>query len=187
MVDRGNTKGSVFLSRLAFLRERGGDPLVARVLATLPPDDRETLSGIVLPSTWYPFDMNERLDAAIASALGGGDDIFRLLGRQSALHNLSASHRNFIRAHDPHGLFRQTASIYRVYYDSGSRTYEKLGPKKVALRTVESKSFSRADCLTIVGWLEQAVEMCGGVDVRATEPRCRARGDSLCEYVVEWR
>lgn len=184
--DRGRTKGAVFASRLKFLRERGGEGLVERVLARLPKADREMLRGLVLAASWYPFEMNERLDKAIVTELGGGDELFLELGRQSALHNLTASHKNFIRSHDPHGLFRQAASIYRVYYDTGSRSYEKLAPTKAVLRTTDSKSYSRTDCLTIVGYHEQAIAMCGGRDPRVVEPKCRARGDDVCEYVLEW-
>ena len=182
----GNTKGSVFVSRLKFLRERGGAVLVERVLDRLPPADREVLRGIVLPASWYPFELNERLDEAIVSCLEGGDELFRELGRQSALHNLTTTHRNYIRNHDPHGLFRQAASIYRVYYDTGSREYEKVGQTRAVLRTIGSKSFSRTDCLTVVGYHEQAILMCGGHDPRVEEPRCRVRGDSACEYLLAW-
>jgi uncharacterized protein (TIGR02265 family) len=184
--DRGKTKGGVFVSRLEFLRERGGQALVDRVLRSLPAGDREVLRGIILASSWYPFEMNERLDKAIGAAVGGGADLFRELGRQSARHNLASAHRNFVRAHDPHGLLRQAATIYRVYYDTGSRSYEKVGPKKAVLRTTGSKSFSRNDCLTIVGYHEEAIRMCGGHHPRVSETKCRARGDDVCEYVIEW-
>lgn len=49
-----------------------------------------------------------------------------------------------------------------------------------------SRSFSPTDCLTIAGYREQAILMCGGKGPRVTEPRCRARGDELCEYLLEW-
>ncbi len=49
--DRGRTKGSVFASRLKFLRERGGEALVARVLEKLPKADREMLHGLVLAAS----------------------------------------------------------------------------------------------------------------------------------------
>ena len=185
--EQGRIKGGVFVSRLAFLREQGGEPLVERVLSALPPVDQEALRGIVLSSAWYPFEINERLDLAIGAAMGRGDQLFRELGHRSALHNLGTAHRNYIRDHDPHSFLRRTASIYRVYYDTGSRTFEETGPTAAILRTIGSKSFSRTDCLTVVGWYETAIEMCGAANARVTETKCRARGDDVCEYLCEWQ
>lgn len=185
--DRGQIKGGVFISRLAFLREEGGEELVEKVLSALPAEDQALLRGIVLPSTWYPFATSELLDAAIADVMHGGDKLFRKLGRQSALHNLGAAHKSYVRDRDPHGLLQKAASIYRLYYDTGSRTYEKAGMTKAIVRTLGSRSFSRADCLTVIGWHEKAIEMCGAVNPRVTETKCRTRGDDVCEYVCEWR
>ncbi len=183
---RGSVKGGVLKSRLAFLEARGGLDAVGRVLATLPEEDRVLLSGYIDPSGWYPFDTGSRLDAAIEAELGGGDALFREMGAQSARDNLSPAQRAFVRERDPHALLKGAASIYRLYYDTGRRTFERQGERKVVLRTYESTTFSRADCLTVVGWHEQVIVMCGGKNVRVSEVKCRTRGDEVCEYVCEW-
>jgi uncharacterized protein (TIGR02265 family) len=182
----GSIKGGVLTSRLAFLEGRGGPAAVDRVLATLPAEDRTVLSGNIAPSGWYPFETGSRLDTAIEAELGGGDALFREMGAQSARDNLSPAQRAFVRERDPHALLKGAASIYRLYYDTGRRTFERLGQRKVALRTYDSTTFSRADCLTVIGWHEQVISMCGGNNVRVTEVRCRTRGDEVCEYICEW-
>jgi len=159
---------------------------VGRVLATLPEEDRLLLSGYIDPSGWYAFDTGSRLDAAIEAELGGGDALFREMGAQSARDNLSPAQRAFVRERDPHALLKGAASIYRLYYDTGRRTFERQDVRKVVLRTYDSTTFSRADCLTVVGWHEQVIAMCGGKNVRVTEIRCRTRDDEVCEYVCEW-
>lgn len=184
-------KGSVLKSRLAFVEQKLGKVGVARIVAKLKKEDREILEGILLPAGWYPFDTSERLTVAIAheleSALGEkGDDVYRELGRQSAEMNLSASQRVYVRERDPHGLLKAAASIYRLYYASGERTYERVADTKAVLRTMGSETFSREDCLTIIGWHDRAITMCGGKDVRVSQPKCRVRGDDCCEYVCEW-
>jgi len=183
---RGAIKGIVLASRLAFLREEKGDAAVDRLLAKLPDDDRRILTSVLLPTGWYPFDVNERIDRLIALEMGRGDTIFRALGVASAAHNLGAIHRNFVRDRDPHGLLKQAASIFRLYYDSGHRTYERTAERQAMLRTFQCLTFSRADCLTVVGWHEKAIELCGGKRVAVTETKCRAKNDTLCEYVCTW-
>jgi hypothetical protein len=183
----GNVKGSVLASRLAFVREQRSETAVARVLARLLPPDRTVLGGILLPFAWYPFATNERLDRAIADELGIGDEIFLRLGAKSAEDNLtSASQRHYMDDRNPQGLLKNTSAIYKVYYDTGHRDYEKLGAHAAVLRTHESHSYSPSDCLTVVGWYERAIQMCGGRNVKVIETRCRARGDEVCEYSCAW-
>ena len=183
----GEIKGTVLQSRLLLARHRLGAAGVERVLRRLPPDDRTVLKGVVMPIAWYPFALNERLDQAIATELGQGQLGFRALGAQSAEDNLGETHRVYMRSRDPHGLLKHTAQIYGLYYKTGYRTYEWVGTTKAVLRTFESRSYSATDCLTVVGWHEKAIEMCGGAAPRVEEIRCRAREGDRCEYACEWR
>jgi hypothetical protein len=185
-VQGGRIKGSVILSRLAFLKEKKGDDALSRVIARLPADDQKTLAAVVLPFTWYPFEISARLDLAIAEEMGQGDTLFRMLGQASARDNLTSTQKHYVADRNPHALLKQASAIYGVYYDTGHRTYERVSDSKAILRTHDAQSFSREDCLTVIGWHEQAIEMCGGRNPRVVETRCRARGDSVCEYVCEW-
>ncbi len=182
---KGKVKGGAIQSRLAFVREHGGDDAVGRVLARLSEEDRKSCAR-TLAAAWYPFDLNERLDEAIAAEMSMGDNVFVLMGEKSAAHNLGSTHRAFMTDRDPHGLLRRAAQIYQAYYDTGRREYERLGDHKAVLRTYESETFSKHDCQTVVGWHRKAIEMCGGKHVRVTETKCRAKGADACEYVCEW-
>jgi uncharacterized protein (TIGR02265 family) len=178
-------KGGALLSRLAFVKEQRGDAGVERVLSRLSNEDRNTCSQI-LTGGWYPFALNERVDQAIAAEMGMGDKVFVMMGQTSAQQNLTGAHRAIVCEGDPHAMLRRTPQIYQMYYDTGRRTYEKLGDKKAVLRTYEAPTFSRHDCLTVVGWHAKAIEMCGGKNVRVTETKCRTNGAEFCEYVCEW-
>ena len=173
-------------ARLAYVEQRLGPGGVPRILLRLPAEDRAILEGILLPSGWYSFRTGERLAEAIVHELGEGDRVYKELGAKSAEANLSASQRLYVRAHDPHGLLKAAASIYRLYYATGQRIYERHADKKAVLRTTGAEAYSREDCLTIVGWHERAIEMCGGKNARVRETRCRAKGDPCCEYFCEW-
>ncbi len=185
---RNRIKGGVIKARLEFVRARAGEAGVAAVLARLPAEDQEVLRGWVLPVTWYPLDLNLRLDDAIAAVLSPGnrDRIFLEMGRASADSNLGGPQRPFVREGDPHFLLRAAPQIYSVYYQVGRRTYEKTGETSAVLRTYDAESVTRTDCLTVVGWHQRAIEMCGGKAVKVVETRCRSRGDPHCEYHCEW-
>jgi hypothetical protein len=183
---RGSVKGTVLTSRLAFVRDRGGEAAAERVIARLPPEDQEVLGGIVLAVGWYPFETNERLDAAIAAEFGRGDSIYRELGAQSAIDSFKNTQKNLARSRDAHALLKQTAQIHRLFKSTGSMSYEQVAPTRATLRTVDCDGFSRADCLTNLGWLEKALELVGVRASRVIEIACRARGDKACEYRCEW-
>ncbi len=178
-------KGGALLSRFAFVREHGGEDAVQRVLARLAEADRAACANI-LTGGWYPFALNEHIDTAVAAEMGMGDDVFVLMGEKSAIQNLTGPHKSMLSAGDPHGLLRRAPQIYQMYYDAGRREYESAGEKKAIIRTYDAETFSRHDCLTVVGWHRKAIEMCGGLKARVTETKCRAKGATHCEYVCEW-
>ena len=178
-------KGGALLSRFAFVREHGGEAAVQRVLGRLSEADR-TACGNILTGGWYPFDLNERLDAAVAAEMGMGDDVFVQMGEKSAIQNLNGPHKSMLSPGDPHGLLRRAPQIYQMYYDTGRREYEHAGEKKAILRTYDAPTHSRNDCLTVAGWHRKAIEMCGGRGATVTETKCRAKGATHCEYVCVW-
>lgn len=183
-------RGSVLLSRVKYVREHGGEAALKKVLARLPEGDRAVLGGWLLNSTWYPLDLNLRLDDAIAQVLSPSDpaQVFLDMGRKSADVNLGEGgpHRHFLDKSDPQVLLAQAPIIYSAYYAVGRREYEKTGPKSCVLRTFGAESVTETDCLTVVGWHVRAIELCGGRSVRVVERVCRAKGGDRCEYACGW-
>jgi uncharacterized protein (TIGR02265 family) len=181
-------KGNVLLARLKYVRDRGGAEAFEAVLGRLSAEDQKVLRGWILPITWYPFELNQRLDAAIARVFSPDDTsrVFLEMGRASADSNLAGPQRPFLREGDPHGMLANAEKIYAAYYQVGRRTYERTGDRSGVLKTFDAETFSATDCLTVVGWHQRAVELCGGKDVRVVETRCRARGDAHCEYELRW-
>jgi len=182
-------RGSVLASRLKFLRERGGPEARERVLSTLPREDQEVLRGWLQATAWYPFELNKRLDDAIARELSPDDRrrAFLEMGRASAEANLLAGQRAFVKPGDPQFLLKGAPEIYAAYYATGRRVYEKTDDCSAVLRTYDAVSVTAEDCLTVVGWHVRAIELCGGRNVEVAETRCRARGDPYCEYRCTWQ
>ncbi|WP_338867556.1 TIGR02265 family protein [Myxococcus stipitatus] len=181
-------KGGVLISRLNLLRQQGGQLRVDLVLGRLPPSDQALLRKSLLPVAWYPLELNLRLDSAIAEVLSPEDEsrAFIEMGRASAEESLRGPQHAFLQAGDPHFLLSQAARIYRFYYAVGSRTYDKTGPRSAILRTFSAENVTEADCLTIIGWHERAIELSGGLTPRITHPLCRAQGAPHCEYHCCW-
>ncbi|MFQ5350429.1 MAG: TIGR02265 family protein [Thermoanaerobaculia bacterium] len=180
-------KGAVILARRAFVREEFGEDAWKRVLETLTEADRELLDGFILTASWYPFELNERLDAAVVEQLGAGDiAIFESIGSWSAKKNLAGPHKTFLTPGSPDRFMEMTDRIYDFYYDTGERKFEATGETSGVMTTYGAETFSETDCLTVIGWYREALKMCGATQVTIEETSCRARGDEFCRYEFSW-
>jgi uncharacterized protein (TIGR02265 family) len=180
-------KGAILLSRRAFVQEMHGDATWRRVVDAVPASVRDQISSMIVSSAWYPFEACKQLDAAIARVLGKSrDEVYRQLGVRSAQQNLKGAHKNFLMPGDPQAFMAKTDRVYSFYYAQGRRSYEATGPSSGVMTTHDAETFSDGDCLTVIGWYEEALRMCGARDVLINETRCRARGDSVCRYELRW-
>jgi hypothetical protein len=180
-------KGAVLLSRKALVCTEYGDDAWDKVIEAVSEESRQQLKGLVLSASWYPFKLNEELDRAIVDVVGGGDlNIFKKIGVKSAQENLKGPHKAFLTPGEPMRFLEQSDCIYRFYYDVGYREFEATGPNSGVITTYEAETFSEADCLTVIGWYEEALQMCGATKVVMTEEACRARGDAHCRYRVSF-
>ena len=179
-------KGSVIKSRLAFVEQHAGKEGLEQVLATLSREDQDALKHFVAVQ-WCPFELGRRLDDAIVRVLGRGKtQFFERLGAASAETNLTTVHKAFLTHGDPHAFLAKAPQIYRLYYDTGHREYERTGEREAVLTTFDAETFSAPDCLTVIGWHKKALEMCGVSNVRIVEEECRARGGTVCRYRISW-
>jgi hypothetical protein len=179
-------KGSVLKARMTFLEQHGGKLRTERVLERMSEADRTSLKNLTYVR-WYPFDLGERLDAAIVHVLGHNDPAFFLkLGEASADRNLATVHSNFLTQGDAHGFLQKAGVLYALYYDTGRREYTRVDDKTAYLTTYDSESFSAADCLTVVGWYRRALELCSVTKPKVEETECRAKGAPYCRYKVTW-
>jgi hypothetical protein len=80
-------KGGALLSRFAFVRDHLSEDGLQRVMAHLSEADR-TECACIHTGGWYSFELNERIDTAIAAEVGMGDDVFLLMGEKSAIPRL---------------------------------------------------------------------------------------------------
>ncbi len=179
-------KGAVLKSRLALIEQMAPGKGLPAVLGRLSPQEADTLRTL-LPTSWYPFELGKRLDAAIVEELGGGrPEFFERIGAASAEQNLRGVHKQFLAEGDPQEFLSRAPMIYAFYYDQGRRDYEATGPREAVLTTYGAEVFSVPDCATVVGWHRRALEMCGARNPRVVEEECRARGGEVCRYRLSW-
>lgn len=182
----GHVKGAMVRAHLQYVRDRLGEPALARTLATLPPPVAAEVNG-VLVSTWCSFESLIALDLAIARAAGrSAEELVRELGRYSAQINLSTFYRAFHRD-DIHDFFRHSAALHRQFQDFGACSYEQLGPTSARISIRDAACFSPTYCASEAGYLEQVIATHGGTEASVTESACQCAGDGHCMFELRWQ
>ena len=180
-------KGSILKSRLEFVRQEFGDDGLVKIMDILPEEDSKILGRLVAVA-WVDFEVGKRLDDTIVKVFGGGSTrFFERLGEASAEVNLTTLHSAFLAPGDPEAFLAKAPQIYRLYYNVGWREYESTGEREGVLTTHDAETYSKPDCLTVVGWYRKALELCGARNVRIIEEECRATGGDVCKYRVTWQ
>jgi uncharacterized protein (TIGR02265 family) len=187
--DGRRVKGTLIAARLRFLKSRGPE-MLDRVLNRMSADDQSLLRGMVLPSSWYPQEVLQRLEMTAAAIVARGDqrELFLEMGRFAAQTNLGPTgvQRAYVRADDPHFILSNVPRMYVTQHTEGNRTYEKTAPHAAVIRSHDTEPSRPEDCLTTVGWLGRAIECSGGREVQVEERLCRARGAAHCEFHCRW-
>ncbi|MEJ2628717.1 MAG: hypothetical protein P8078_09195 [bacterium] len=181
-------RGTVFNSRKAFVQENFGEQGWEKVCNSLSEEDQHFFKNILISLGWYPFDIAERLDKAIVDVLGEGkSNIFKEIDAKSARKNLSEAHQIFLKPNDPQTFMAQANTIYSFYYNKGYREYKPTGENSGIMTTYNAETFSVTDCLTVIGWYEEALKMCSAKEVKIMEEECRAKGADVCRYNISWK
>jgi uncharacterized protein (TIGR02265 family) len=181
-------KGGLLRARFLFVIINHGPDTWARVLTSLPDEDRESLKDIIVDN-WYPLSTLDRVDRAIAEQLVDGDkedEVFDRLGEFSATSSLSGPYSSLINS-DVHSFLSQSALIHHAYQDFGTASYQPLSETTGLLTIQYDKAPPPSFCASGSAYFRHAVELCGARSARVTHTRCRSREDEVCEFYFTWQ
>src|ERR1044071_6714584 len=151
-------KGGLLRARFLFIIMNHGPDAWARILGSVPEQDRAALQEISIDD-WYPLRALDDVDKAIVNELEGEDPetVFNQLGEFSATTSLSGPFSSLLNP-DIHSFLQQSALIHHAYHDSGAPSYESLsetsGLQKIAYNQAPPASF----CASGTSYFRHAVE-----------------------------
>ena len=185
----GHIKGAAIRARLEFLRERHGEEAVTRTIGTLDPMDQVVLSGTVLPSIWYPFQVLANLDEAVRRGIGDGShELFEEAGEHVARQHARSIYKVFFRESDPDRVLKLAACIHANYYSGLGRLSVRTTAQGTSrVQVADAPTSSRSNCLTTMAYFRCVLEECCARPVSAKETRCKSWGDESCEFELAWQ
>lgn len=186
MVPMPNVRASGVLARLRWVEEHHGREAKRAVLVSLAPRHATAILAAVNPSIWVPFDAFVALCEAIDRVYGVGDlGLCRMLGRYAADVNLPTIYRIFYKLGSFRYIISKASAVWTTHYDSGRASTRDI-PNGIAFVVQGFSMPHRVHCLSVLGWIEQSAIISGAKVTSAREVKCLTRGDSVCEFHVEY-
>lgn len=186
LTGRAQIKWTMLLAHLDWLKQQGIDP--GKALAPLlPPDVAQNVTHSIPPTPWIALRSLIAVDRAIAAVVKRpSDDVYRELGRFSAVSNLARAYASFASA-DPHRFFTQQATLHQTFQNFGTSAYEEKGPRRGVMRLTRYSEYSPVFCLSAVGYYQGALEtMKAPGPIRIHEAECTCAGDAACTFELSW-
>jgi hypothetical protein len=181
-------KGTAVRSTPLYVRQRFGSRF-DEWLDSLPPASREIIGNKISTNDWYS--LNDALVVPTQKVC----DIFYdgearaawELGRFSAEYALWGLYRLFVRIGSPTYLIKRAGEIFGTYFRPSKITVEVETHNRALLTIEEFPEMVEVIEFRIGGWLERALEISGCSDVQSRIEKSLTRGDSVTEFVGEWR
>lgn len=182
------SKGFTLRGAMGFVEAKYGPGSMEKVMERVDPDLRETLAGLVHPSSWYPFRFQVELYEAIDRAFGRGDfALCREIGRYTAEAEANSFHKVLIKLASLKSWLRVAGSMWGMYYSAGNLRVEEMGDAGGTMGVTSFHPISRAFCEDLAGWLQKTAEMSGKKGVSVTHTQCLLDGAPACLYHATWK
>ena len=140
------------------------------------------------PAGWVPAPVLTGIMEAFASVLP--EDPARTywrLGRQSCDDTLTSVYRLMSRLARPEFVLRRAVRVWSDFYDRGDFEVLETLPESGAVRVTGAGFPHPALCGRIGGWIERAIELSGGLEVKVEHPVCTFAGGDCEEWRARWR
>lgn|GEM_PF-1674583 len=188
MNEKAMIKGTTILSRLDFLRERGGEDAVKAVRKKLENSFDLKAGEIILSMSWFPLKMDDALCRLVAKELGKtGESIFREMGIYSAKHHSKMFMRILESRNTPDSFFAMIPRFHNTYDKNWGQMVYSKPEENSALLTVRSPGESyRSNCVSTIAYLEETCRLVTDTRVIAKEQACGALGNPDCEWFFTW-
>jgi hypothetical protein len=187
-VPEAQLKGSAYLSTLAFVESQFGTHAKERVLDRLPPDDRQMLTGMVLPIQWYPLAPFPRLLRAMEAELGRGDlSLVTERGTWAAVQDMRTVHKVLLKFVTPNWVIDKGMKLWPNFHTSGRWESKREGDNGARAYLHDLGVVDEAMCATLKGWILGLLQLAGIKRALVDHVECRARGAASCLYHVSWK
>jgi len=182
-----SSKGSFFVAMKQFVLERFGAEHWARVMETLPEEERAQIEAATSIS-WVDVEVRVHALHALQNVLNSRDpNLLTNMGRFEAEKDLSTTQRLFLRLANPGYAMQKAGQYWRRFHDWGGLEVERLSRQEARASVVDSVVADKLWCIQFQAYMGRVFELVGAREVRMEHVKCRARGDDRCVFEGSWK
>ncbi|HKR62910.1 MAG TPA: hypothetical protein VJZ00_04195 [Thermoanaerobaculia bacterium] len=188
MVDESVTvKGSPVRSLQKFIDSELTIEQRDRLFAGLPPEYADRFRKPILATETIPVHILNRFTEEAAKAKGEPLETFaHRAGREGASDAIKGIYRFFALVMTPPAILGKAGAMWSSLYNRGDLQVVEQTDNSARIRISNFPS-EPAMCARFGGWLERMAELTGVKDVQVQKNRCAAKGESCCEWKLQWQ
>jgi hypothetical protein len=182
----GKVKGTILIQVVKLIRSRKeeGKRLVPERL-------HHYLSGRILPTSWHPEeDFVALMHASTELFAGPGTaedpDAWFRAARATATFYFDDTYKALVHKGDPARSLASYGSLWKLRHDTGTVSCDRLSDTEMTIRMDNYAVVSEKMCATTQGDMAGLLDTAGAKNVKFAHPRCRAKGDTTCEWRATW-
>jgi hypothetical protein len=181
-------KGTAVTTIPAFVKAKHGEAGYGKWLDSLKPEARKEFSGTMLSSAWYPLrEMLIEPTLSIGNLFYGGTMLGAVeLGRYSAEHGLKGVYRLFVRIGSPEFIISKAGQILPTYYRPSAMSVPEHTRGRAIVRVTEFPEPHPVVEHRMLGWMEQALTICGVKRIQAKIVVSMTTGSPHTDFQLTW-
>jgi len=179
-------RGSTAQATLQFIRQKHGEPALAKILSSLDGPTRALVTETAMTDE-LPYDVLLGFWRAADAVLRAGSPRWMDEAGAYAIDSVGQQlYSGLVRKSSPMEFVTQSVSLFQLYYAPGDMVAVEVEPARAVLRLVGFPSAGTLFCERQTGGLRRAAELAGGRGVAVTHVRCEHEGDAYCEWEIRW-
>lgn len=181
--------GRAFLGLLLHVRQKHGEPTLARIVDKAGPETRRVFESRISKLYWYPYPaFTAFLDAAERTLPPSPRSAAFDLGREAGRRDIGTVLKVYLTLASPERLIRACRLVWPSYYKNAGRMEAiEWQPGNTVLRIFDFPDMHRLHCKLMEGWMISTMESLGlrvGPDARQT--RIAGQGAPYHEFWCTW-
>jgi hypothetical protein len=181
-------KGTVLTSVAGFVKDNFPNR-EDEWLDGLPSKSKDIFSSAIMAANWYDFEaglLEPSLHAAQLFYEGQIEKAGWEMGRHSAEVGLKGIYKVFVLVASPQFLMRRSSRVLSSFYQPSVVKVSHDQPNTLNVCITEFEGSHPITEARIGGWMEKALEICGGQSIQVQIPKSIAEGDEETLYTIRW-
>ena len=182
-------KGTAIAANPRFIREKFGEAGFQRWLNALHPGAREIYGKPIMVSAFFPIKeaLVEPTEKICELFYGGDLKGAWEAGRFSAYIALENISKAFIKLGSIRFIIQRASRIMPSYYIPSEMQIVEDELNHALLRITQFPEMHRVIEYRIGGWIQRALEMGGGRDLKVEITKSLALNDHYTEFIISWK